>query len=128
MERKKIFRSVWFWVALVVLLVAIVLPSFRGNGGYEEVPTSTALAQFADGNVSNVTINDKEQTLDLDLRARSTARTRSPRPTRPGPPPQIYDLVRGARRQRVHRPRVDFDTNVTQDNLLCRSWSASCRS
>ena len=67
MERKKIVRSVWFWVAIVVVLMFVASSFFRGNSGYDEVPTSTALAQFQDGNVERVTINDKEQTLDLDL-------------------------------------------------------------
>src|SRR5687768_15716700 len=67
MERKKIFRSVWFWVAIVVLLALTFSSFFRGNGGYEEVPTSVALDQFSDGNVESATINDREQTLDLDL-------------------------------------------------------------
>ena len=51
MERKKLFRSVWFWVAIVVVLMFVASSFFRGNSGYDEVPTSTALAQFQDGNV-----------------------------------------------------------------------------
>ena len=51
MERKKIFRSVWFWVGLVVVLAVTFSSFFRGNGSYQEVSTSTALVQFADGNV-----------------------------------------------------------------------------
>ena len=58
MERKKIFRSVWFWVVLVVLVALTFSSLFRGNGGYQEVPTSTALEQFSDGNVQSATIND----------------------------------------------------------------------
>ena len=68
MERKKIFRSVWFWVVLVVLVALTFSSLFSGNGGYQEVSTSVALAQFEDGNVKSATINDKEQTLDLELR------------------------------------------------------------
>ncbi len=117
MERKKIFRSVWFWVALVVLLVAIVLPTFRGNGGYEEVPTSTALAQFADGNVDRVTINDKEQTLDVDLSSAVDGKDKITTSYPAGASSQVYDLVRGTDGSGSSDP-VRFDTNVTQDNLL----------
>src|SRR3954452_3078180 len=42
MERKKIFRSVWFWVVLVVLLALTFSSFFRGNGGYKEVSTPAA--------------------------------------------------------------------------------------
>ena len=68
MERKKFYRSVWFWVVIVVLL-ALALSSLFGRSGdeYEEVPTSVALEQLRDGNVEGVTINDREQTVDLDL-------------------------------------------------------------
>ena len=58
MERKKIFRSVWFWVVLVVLLALTFSSFFRGGGEYQVVSTSTALAQFADGNVANATIKN----------------------------------------------------------------------
>ena len=117
MERKKIFRSVWFWVALVVLLVAIVLPSFRGNSGGEEVPTSTALAQFADGNVDRVTINDREQTLDIELSSPVDGNDEITTSYPAGASSQIYDLVRGTDGSGSDNP-VRFDTNVTQDNLL----------
>src|SRR6478672_3822676 len=68
MERKKIFRSVWFWVVVVVLVALTFSMLFTGKGGYQQVSTSTALAQFSDGNVKSATINDKEQTLDLELK------------------------------------------------------------
>src|SRR3954463_8657120 len=65
MERKKLFRSVWFWVAIVVVLGFVGSSFFRSDGGYHQVSTSTALAQLSDHNVDSATINDKEQTLDL---------------------------------------------------------------
>jgi len=68
MERKKLFRSVWFWVVLVVLVAVAFSSLFRGNGGYTDVSTSVALEQLQDGNVDHATINDKEQTLNLDLK------------------------------------------------------------
>src|SRR5690242_5087994 len=68
MERKKIFRSVWFWVALVVVVALGFSVLSRGNGGYQQVKTSVALEQFSSGNVSSAIINDKEQTLDLTLK------------------------------------------------------------
>src|SRR3954451_3765471 len=52
MERKKIFRSVWFWVVLVILIALAFSSVFRGTGNYTDVSTSTALAQFDDNNVA----------------------------------------------------------------------------
>src|SRR4029450_1736087 len=77
MERKKIFRSVWFWVVLVVLLALTFSSFFQGNGGYQEVSTSTALAQFSDGNVESATVNDKEQTLGPRLKDDGPARAQT---------------------------------------------------
>src|SRR3712207_7135476 len=68
MERKKFYRSVWFWVVIVVLLALTLSSLFRGNGGFQEVSTSTAIAQIEDGNVESATLNTKEQTLELQLR------------------------------------------------------------
>ena len=68
MERKKIFRSVWFWVVLVIVVALGFSSLFQGSGGFQQVKTSEAIAQFAAGNVESATINDKEQTLDLVLK------------------------------------------------------------
>jgi cell division protease FtsH len=67
MDRRRIVRSPWFWIALGLLVVLAVPPLFRGNGGFEQVPTSTALAQLESGNYKNVVVNDREQTLDITL-------------------------------------------------------------
>ena len=67
MERKKFYRSVWFWVVIVVLLALTLSSLFRGGSEYQEVPTSVALEQLREGNVESVTINDREQTVHLDL-------------------------------------------------------------
>jgi cell division protease FtsH len=112
MERKKIFRSVWFWVVLVVLVALTFSSLFSGNGGYQEVSTSVALAQFEDGNVKSATINDKEQTLDLDLRHDVPPRTSSTSsPARP-------------------REATPSSSTPTSPSRACwsASWSASCPS
>src|SRR3954452_12143260 len=114
MERKKIFRSVWFWVVLVVLLALAFSSLFSGNGGYQEVSTSTALQQFTDGNVEKATINDKEQTLELDLGKAVEGSDKIVASYPLGGAQQIYDLVSGS----ADAKGVNFDTNVTQDSLL----------
>src|SRR3954463_12190933 len=95
MERKKIFRSVWFWVGLVVVLAVVFSSFFRGNGGFKQVPTSTALAQFADSNVTSATINDKEQTLDLNLKSAVDGSDKITTSYPLGASDDIYQLVSG---------------------------------
>src|SRR5918912_1681601 len=115
MERKKIFRSVWFWVVLVVLLALAFSSLFRGNGGFQEVSTATALEQIQDGNARQVTINDKEQTLDLKLNNPVQGSDQITASYPLGAADDVFDLVSGARNGGTP---VDFDTNVTQDSVL----------
>jgi cell division protease FtsH len=106
---------VWFWVVLVIL-VALTFSTFvRGNGGYTEVSTSTALAQFDDNNVAKATINDKEQTLDLDLKNAVQGSEKITASYPIGASDDIFSLVSGQGRD---GGGVDFNTNVTQDSVL----------
>src|SRR4051812_29241668 len=115
MERKKIFRSVWFWVVLVVLVALTFSSFFRGNGGYQEVSTSTALAQFSDQNVTSATINDKEQTLDLQLKKAVEGSNKVTASYPLGAANDIFQIVSGTG---DNSQGVDFDTNVTQDSIF----------
>src|SRR3954452_6841938 len=115
MERKKIFRSVWFWVVLVVLVALTFSSFFRGNGGYQEVSTSTALAQFSDQNVTSATINDKEQTLDLKLKKAVDGSDKITASYPLGAANDIFQIVSGTG---DNSQGVDFDTNVTQDSIF----------
>jgi len=114
MERKKIVRSPWLWVVLVGFLVIVLLNSFQGNGGYEQVSTSKALSQFSSGNVSSATINDKEQTLDLDLSSPVDGSSKITASYPAGASEQIFDLVRGDGGDAA----VDFNTNVTEESVF----------
>src|SRR3954464_5106984 len=122
MERKKIFRSVWFWVGLVVVLAVVFSSFFRGNGGYKQVSTSTALAQFSDSNVSSATINDKEQTLDLDLKSAVDGSDKITTSYPIGASDDIYQLVSGRNATGSSSGSSDqgvsFDTNLTQDSVF----------
>ncbi|WP_299955926.1 ATP-dependent zinc metalloprotease FtsH [uncultured Modestobacter sp.] len=117
MERKKLVRNVWFWIAIVVVLGLVGSSFLSGNDEYDEVSTSTALDQLASGNVSSVTINDKEQTLDLDLDNPVDGSTQITTSYPLGASDDVFDLVRGVGDD-VEGGAESFDTNVTQDNLL----------
>ncbi|MGZ4568730.1 MAG: ATP-dependent metallopeptidase FtsH/Yme1/Tma family protein, partial [Blastococcus sp.] len=117
MERKKIFRSVWFWIGLVIVLAVVSSSFFRGNGGYQQVSTSTVLTQFADSNVKSATINDKEQTLDVVLKSAVQGSTKITASYPAGADHDIYAMVSGTGAGNTGKG-VSFDTHVTQDNLL----------
>ena len=98
MERKKIFRSVWFWVALFVLVALVSSTFFSGSGAHQEVSTSTALEQFDRGNVESATINDKEQTLDLELGDEVAGSDQITTSYPLGASDDVFDLVAGTGR------------------------------
>ncbi|MBA2389016.1 MAG: ATP-dependent zinc metalloprotease FtsH [Geodermatophilaceae bacterium] len=114
MERKRIFRSPWFWVATAVLL-ALLLPSlFRGDGGFEEVETSVVLQQIEDGNVESIVINDKEQTLNVTLQEPVDGNVTVTASYPAEAARDIFDLIR----ETEGGAAGAFDTEVSQDNLL----------
>src|SRR6476620_4835220 len=116
MERKKIFRSVRFWVVIVVLVALTFSTLFTGKGGFQQVSTSTALAQFHDGNVTSATINDKEQTLDLELKKPVEGSEKVTASYPLGASTEIFGIVSGTQADGTSSDSkgVRFDTNVTQ--------------
>ena len=67
MDRKRLLRNPLLWIAAVLLLYFVFTVLFDDSRGYTQVPTSQALTQVAENNVSNATIEDKEQRLRLTL-------------------------------------------------------------
>jgi cell division protease FtsH len=67
MERTRFFRRPVVWIILVIA-GAIALSSLFTNGpSYHKVDTSVALDQLNTGQMTKVTFQDKEQTLQIDL-------------------------------------------------------------
>src|SRR5664279_141218 len=77
MDRKRLFKSWWPWLIILVVLFALfVLPSIASSDGYTSVNTSDAISQIDAGNVNKATVHDKEQTLDLDLKTAFAGHTK----------------------------------------------------
>jgi len=113
MERKRLIRSPWLWVGLAVLLFFVVQPLFSGGGDFTEVKTSVALEQLESGNVSEATINDKEQTLDLTLESPVDGASEITASYPLEASDEVFDLVRNA-----EGSGSQFDTSVSQDNIF----------
>jgi len=113
MERRKLMRSPWLWVGLAVLLFFVVQPLFSGGGDFTEVKTSVALDQLASGNVTEATINDREQTLDLTLSDAVDGETAITASYPLEASDEVFDLVRDA-----ERSGSEFNTSVSQDNIF----------
>ncbi len=113
MERKRLIRSPWLWVGLAVLLFFVVQPLFSGGGDFTEVKTSVALEQLESGNVSEATINDKEQTLELTLESPVDGASEITASYPLEASDEVFDLVRNA-----EGSGSQFDTSVSQDNIF----------
>ena len=68
MDRKRVVRSWWLWAVVAVIAFFVLSSAFSGGDGYKSVNTSVAVDQLKAGNVKSATLNDKSQTLQLDLK------------------------------------------------------------
>ncbi|HYN95690.1 MAG TPA: ATP-dependent zinc metalloprotease FtsH [Pilimelia sp.] len=72
MERTRFFRRPVVWIILVII-GAIALSSLFSRGpSYHEVDSSIALEQLDKGGIKKAILQDKEQTLQLDLATKGT--------------------------------------------------------
>ncbi len=72
MERTRFFRRPVVWIVLVIIGAIAVSSLFTGGQTYSQVTTSELLGQLQSGNVHKVLIEDKEQTVDFDLKNAAT--------------------------------------------------------
>jgi cell division protease FtsH len=119
MERTRFFRRPWVWLVLVIIGAIALSTLFSGGASYTKVDTSDVVSQIGSGNVSKVLIEDKEQTVDLDLRHKETFNNTSTDKIQAQFPAlvmnEIYDEVNQAKAQK----KIDsFDTKVSKDSVL----------
>ena len=67
MDKKRLLRSPLVWIAVVLVLYLMYSYFADDTRGYVQQNTSVALAQLKDGNVTEATIDDKEQRLRLTV-------------------------------------------------------------
>src|SRR5215468_8634192 len=113
MDRRSFFRRWWVWLALGFLLVLVVPALFRGNGGFAEVDTSKALAQIDAHNFSKVTVNDKQQTLDITLKKEFEGNKKITASYPAQSADEIFSKI-----QSKAPDGATYTTNVTQENTF----------
>jgi ATP-dependent Zn protease len=78
---RKLLRGPIFWIALAVLFVLIGSTFISGIGAPEQVDTSKAISQIQSNNVDTATIVDRDQVLELTLKASTSRSSSRARPT-----------------------------------------------
>ena len=67
MDRKRLLRNPLIWILAAILVYFTFSMLFDDTRGYTDVDTSVALAQIDSGNVTEATVEDREQRLRLTL-------------------------------------------------------------
>jgi cell division protease FtsH len=108
------------WIILVIVGAIALSSLFTGGEDFTEVETSVALEQLEQGQLTSVLIQDKEQTLRIELAEpitvadQPTTRIEAQYPGQAGE--QIFDRVEEA--AAAGRIAETVDTEVSQDSII----------
>ena len=120
MERTRFFRRPMVWIILVIIAAIALSSLFTRGASYQKVATSDLVAQINSGNVHKVLIEDKEQTIDLDLKKQATFSGTTTNKIQAQVPSSAIDSVYTTVMQAKQAGRIDgtVDTKVTRDSVL----------
>jgi cell division protease FtsH len=120
MERTRgIFRRPVVWIILVIVGAIALSTLFTGGEEYTKVDTSVALDELRNGNVKTVLLQDREQNLQLDLRAKRDVEGRqTDRVSAQVPAEWTDDLMTEFDSLKRTGKLESFSTDVTRDNVL----------
>jgi cell division protease FtsH len=120
MERTRFFRRPVVWIILVII-GAIALSSFFTSGpSYTKTDTSFALQQLSDGNVSKALVQDKEQTLNLDLKSKVSVKGTQTNKIQAQYPANTQDELFNELNTLQSQKKLEngWSTDVTQDSVF----------
>src|SRR5438046_10717271 len=120
MERTLFVRRPLVWIVLVIIGAIALSSLFTGGQTYTQVNTSDVLAQLNSGNVHKATIEDKEQTIDLDLKDAATFNGTSTTKIKAQVPADSVGDVFTQVVEAKKSGKIDgaVDTKVTKDSVL----------
>ncbi len=119
MERSRFFRRPIVWIALVIAAAIVLSFSLTGGPSYTSAKTSDVNAQVADNNVKSALIEDKEQTVQVDLKSpikingESTSKIQAQYPA--DAMGEVYDQFNAAQKS---GQITTLDTKVSKDSVL----------
>jgi cell division protease FtsH len=119
MERTRLFRRPVVWI-LLVIIGAIILSSFFTSGpSYTKADTSQVLALLREGKAKKAVIQDKEQTLRLELRNKETINKTKTDKVETQFTSQFADELQNELATLQADKKVDqYNVNVTQENIF----------
>ena len=119
MERTRLFRRPVVWI-LLVIIGAIILSSFFTSGpSYTKADTSQVLALLREGKAKKAVIQDKEQTLRLDLKTKESIKnTKTDKVETQFSAQFADDLQTELATLQADKKLDQYNVNVTQDNIF----------
>src|SRR5438874_4621000 len=115
MERTRFFRRPVVWIIFVILGAILLSSLFTGGDSYKQVETSKAVELLDSGKAKKAVIEDKEQTLKLDLRAKDGGTDKVQAQI---PADAIGNLYADLGKLKSQDKLEDFDTKVTKDSVF----------
>jgi cell division protease FtsH len=115
MERTRFFRRPVVWFIIVILGAIAASTLFTGGPSYKKVDTSQALTQLQAGNVKKAIIEDKEQTLTLDLKQNVDGTNKVQAQV---PALAMRDIYTQLNTLKSQEKIGTWDTKVTRDNVV----------
>jgi cell division protease FtsH len=119
MERLPFYKRPWFWFVLVAAAIAVFFATYSSSGTYRDVDTSVALAELnKPDNVKKVLIQDKEQTLQLELVNKAKFGSVETDKIQAEYPAQSADYIFDQVRDANLADGGSYNTEVTQDSWV----------
>lgn len=119
MERLPFYKRPWFWFVLVAAAIAVFFATYSSSGTYRDVDTSVALAELSKAdNVKKVLIQDKEQTLQLELVNKAKFGSVETDKIQAEYPAQSADYIFDQVRNANLADGGSYNTEVTQDSWV----------
>jgi cell division protease FtsH len=120
MERTRFFRRPVVWIILVIIGAIALSSLFTGGPSYHHVDTSVALEQLDKGGIKKAVIQDKEQTLQLDLSSKAKFGDTETDRIQAQYPAEVSDEIWAAVQKAKAEKRITDTTNteVSEDSVL----------
>ena len=130
MERTRFFRRPVVWIILVIIGAIALSSFFTGRDNYTEVETSVALDRLNSGGIEKVVIEDREQTLKIDLAEPMTVDGQETDRIQAQYPAEVSQLLWERIEQASDQGRIAeyVDTEVSRDSVWTTLLITCCRS
>jgi cell division protease FtsH len=119
MDRTRFFRRPLVWIVLVIAAAVALSYLISGGPTYAKWDTSAVLGQLRSGNVKAVVLEEKEQTINLDLKSKVKIKGTDTDKVQASIPAESMDEMQAELDKLVASGTIPkYDTKVTKDSIF----------